>query len=1079
MDVHDGLLAMESERQDQTVKTMNDAIQCFPFMIALMTDKYGFKLSQGHCAHADDRDPLSLHQNKSWKGLLELILENGPLNTYTGSMWKTIAVYRPGITRENGRPYSDDGAYELDSDDIKQGTLLQRMKESDNVVFKKVENSTTDTVKTVEREVMKMLKAFCPARQQLDPMIDDWRHDFFEHDLASRVTASCIQPTLDMINVALNRMDLRTPPFPLCVTAEDGFGLSSAISFWKHRYLQTANVDFEFFHSFGATRASLDLEMMFLRLLSRMRTQLGIAKPMPNPAMPLAATVIRWLNAVSTASYTVLIVLDGVHKSTQGMYASTSWIPSYLPPGVKIIFSCPSYSIRSVACKFSHVECNVSMHGSTMSMLQQFTQFCRPFPIQELFLSGIMQACEGKGPLFTSISLGLLDVDYFHWDFTLEHVSESQTVVELCTRLFPHFLMSCDGRPFICREVFALLTVSLEGVRQEDLLALMQPNRPHFNELLHNSIAIKIIEVRNGIWFWGSSVTSSVIIKCLAFTENELHNAAILLARHRLQNPRGINCSDVFEACSLYAEYKEPALLAETLRRRNVLLAIRESQVTIALLPKWLIIVEEISSKKFTTENIIEHIIASLHSSIDLSIRVGVYCQCCDVFKDLGRLNMAISIGSRAMSLANDLPASGYATYVSAVVVFAAVHEHKKDHMAALKLLNLIDAEKVEMHQAFQLQTMKMRLAVGSGNQEALMSTAKSIIRIEKSHVVDCWGNDIIDLTIGSVIAQSASGSAAFAANALLGAQANFKSRKPSSIILYSIYCCMMARLCKNEFAEMCDLYDRMNARYHLEDKDHTFPIKMLHGLAHVLAGRPHRAVTICEDALESCVKTLGSDCNTFQSEISAVMAHALASSGRYQESNNRLMACIAEIGRRKGYGSFELLPLIDEAARTAQISQDCTTANQWRHCAASIMEDAKAHGTSVFAFNKLCIIVCESMNAGIFGVDVLSLLEETQRIADAFVHKMGWEHEIVYCSQIVTALLELRSDRMTGCIKRCRDMKKKLVKLVSSNNLAPHWMTLCDIMHAKALELQGLFEAGFQVSTAHTRVNLARFKFS
>ena len=1055
---------MESEKQDQSVKIMNDTIQCFPFMVALMTDRYGFKLSQGHNAHSDDRDPLSLHQNKSWKGLLELILENGPLNAYTGSMWKTIAIYRPGIKRENGRPYNDEGTCELDSDDFKQGILLQRMKESGNVIFKKVENSTLETVKTVEREVMKMLKALCPARQQLDPMPDDWRHDFLEHDLASRVTASCIQPTLDMINVALARIDLRAPPFPLCVTTEDGFGLSSSLSCWKHRYLHTAKVDFEFFHSFGATRASLDLDMMFLRLLGRMRTQLGIAKSMPNPAMPLAATVIRWLNAVSSASYTVLIVLDGVHKCTQGMHASTSWIPSYLPPGVKIVISCPSYSIRSVACKFSHVECQMHMHGSAMAMLQQFTQFCRPFPIQELFLRDIMQACEGKGPLFTSISLGLLDVDYFHWDFTLEHVSESQTVTELCTRIYPHFLMSCDGRPLICREVFALLAVSLEGVRQHDLLLLLQPNRPHFNEILHNSIAIKIIEVRNGIWFWGSSVTSSVLLSCLAFTESELHNAALLLARHRLQNQYGINCSDVFEACSLYAEYKEPSLLAETLKRRNVLTAIRESQVTIALLPKWLIILEEISSKKFTAEIIVEHIIASLHTALDLSLRVGIYCQCCDIFKELGRLNMAVSMGSRAISLANDLPSSGYASYVSAVIVHASVLEHKKDYMAAMRLLDLIDAEKVDVHQTFQLQNMKIRLAVSSGSQEALISTAKSIICIEKSKVVDCWGNDIIDLTLGAVIAHSSPGSAVFAADALLGAQANFKSRKPSSITLYCIYCCMMARLCKNQFSEMCDFYDRMDAKYHLENKDHTFPIKMLHGLAHVLAGRPHRAVIICEEALESCVQVLGSDVNTFQANISAILAHALATVGRYQESNDRLMLCIAEMGRRKGYGNFELLPLIDEAARTAQMSQDCATANQWRQCAASIMEDAKAHGTSVFAFNKLCIIVCESMNVGTFGADLMALLLETQRITDVFVHKMGWENEIVYCSQLVMALLELRSDRMTGCIKRCRDLNKKLAKWANANYLAPHWMVLCNIMHAKALELQGMFEAGFKV---------------
>ena len=175
-------------------------------------------------------------------------------------------------------------------------------------------------------------------------------------------------------------------------------------------------------------------------------------------------------------------------------------------------------------------------------------------------------------------------------------------------------------------------------------------------------------------------------------------------------------------------------------------------------------------------------------------------------------------------------------------------------------------------------------------------------------------------------------------------------------------------------------------------------------------------------------------------------------------------MTCISNIGKNKGYGHFDLLPLIDEAARTAQISQDCKTANQWRHCAESIMEEAKAHGTSAFAFNKLCMIACECMNEGAFGVEMSSLLVETQRITDSFVHKMGWEHEIVYCSQIVTALLELRTNRMTGCIHRCRDLGKKLEKWVSTQSLAAHWMTMCDILCAQAFELQGLYEDGFKV---------------
>jgi hypothetical protein len=311
---------------------------------------------------------------------------------------------------------------------------------------------------------------------------------------------------------------------------------------------------------------------------------------------------------------------------------------------------------------------------------------------------------------------------------------------------------------------------------------------------------------------------------------------------------------------------------------------------------------------------------------------------------------------------------------------------------------------------------------------------------------------------------QSNTGGAVFAADSLLDAQAHFKSKKPCSSILYCIYCCMMTKLCDNQFDAICDLYDRMESKYRLEARDHTFPIKMLHGLAHVLAGRPHRAVTVCKDALEACIKCLGSDINTFQSHICATLAHALSSCGRYQESNDCLMKCISDIGRCKGYGHFDLLPLIDEAARTAQISQDCKTSNQWRHCAASIMEDAKAHGTSAFAFNRLSMIVCECMNAGAFGSDSTSLLVDSQRICDEFVYKMGWEHEIVYCAQITTALLELRTNRMTGCINRCRELSQKLEKWISSKSPAAHWITLCNILCAQAFELQGFYEAGFKV---------------
>jgi hypothetical protein len=76
----------------------------------------------------------------------------------------------------------------------------------------------------------------------------------------------------------------------------------------------------------------------------------------------------------------------------------------------------------------------------------------------------------------------------------------------------------------------------------------------------------------------------------------------------------------------------------------------------------------------------------------------------------------------------------------------------------------------------------------------------------------------------------------------------------------------------------------------------------------------------------------------------------------------------------------------------------------------------------------------------------------------------MGWEHEIVYSAQVVIALLELRSNRLTGCIDRCRHLNAKLAKWIKAKSSASHLMTLCNILNAQAHELQGYYEMGFKV---------------
>ena len=181
-----------------------------------------------------------------------------------------------------------------------------------------------------------------------------------EHDAfaASRVSQYVYVPTNPLFFstidtfVDANEGDVKKP---LVVLGEEGSGKSALIANWtaKRKENRTRQGDFVFQHVVGCSTPSLQLAHTLFRLETALKHHFQLREmKIPDNEEDLRWALNRFLSAAAKKldgginTGTIIIVIDGVHliKSSCGPDGVLYWLPTSLPPGVRIILSTIEFS---------------------------------------------------------------------------------------------------------------------------------------------------------------------------------------------------------------------------------------------------------------------------------------------------------------------------------------------------------------------------------------------------------------------------------------------------------------------------------------------------------------------------------------------------------------------------------------------------------------------------------------------------------------------------------------------------------------------------------------------------------------
>lgn len=140
---------------------------------------------------------------------------------------------------------------------------------------------------------------------------------------------------------ALDRWAAQAHAKPMLITGASGGGKSTLVANWVHRHRAIAPQDIVFEHYLGASPDSADPIQLIRRLWEQLNraTRDVIELPRDRSALigGLPERLARASSSLGRSGADVLIALDGLDKLSSRH--DLDWVPSFLPPGVKLIAS--------------------------------------------------------------------------------------------------------------------------------------------------------------------------------------------------------------------------------------------------------------------------------------------------------------------------------------------------------------------------------------------------------------------------------------------------------------------------------------------------------------------------------------------------------------------------------------------------------------------------------------------------------------------------------------------------------------------------------------------------------------------
>lgn len=317
----------------------------------------------------------------------------------------------------------------------------------------------------------------------------------------------------------------------LVVKGASGSGKTALIANWVERYREKNPGVLIIQHYIGTSAKSSDYVHILSRIMKEFNRRFSLNMPVATNPQQLIEEFPDWLNMAS-AKGKVLIVLDGLNQ-LDAEVLELNWLPRFLPPNTRMIFSVVSGTIDNALAAKGWQEFFVDglrvdeRHLFIKDYLWAFTKRLEDSQMQLLVDAG-----QTLSPLFLKVLLDELRVFgvYEKLNDRINYYLKAKDSSDLFQLVLERLESDYEkGRPGLVKEALSFLYVSRYGLTEHELVSLLGDSDGLLPRMYWSPLYLALEEAlvdRNGLLnFFHDYLRKAVFDRYIqsAEEENELH----------------------------------------------------------------------------------------------------------------------------------------------------------------------------------------------------------------------------------------------------------------------------------------------------------------------------------------------------------------------------------------------------------------------------------------------------------------------------------------------------------------------------------------------------------------------------
>ncbi len=363
-DLRWGLTKEDAINQKTLLLCLDSIHDCRPYFLGILGDRYGSRASAFSEETVKEHPWLNAEKGKSYTELEILyrlvqmagVEERAFFCFRSPTVYETIPEPQRSIFVERDLAHRDrqDGLKQRIRDHFRAGSKKRHLYENypaswDPTAYDRPtrSNGRISGLKAFGKWVlMRLWEAIkadlaLPDKPLQEPIDDEAKrteeNEFHERFMESRLR---VYVGREQINDALLAFADGNDPVPCLVTGPSGSGKSAALArfvrYYQHKQPQTLVIP----HFVGASPRSTNLRDMLRRVCQVFKARFGFAEEVPEEAAKLSVAFREFVGKVP-ADMRVLLVIDALNQLDEADRAQELyWLPTELPPQVKVIVSC-------------------------------------------------------------------------------------------------------------------------------------------------------------------------------------------------------------------------------------------------------------------------------------------------------------------------------------------------------------------------------------------------------------------------------------------------------------------------------------------------------------------------------------------------------------------------------------------------------------------------------------------------------------------------------------------------------------------------------------------------------------------